>query len=100
MPFRYDALVATLTTLPRVEAGQMFGKACLKSGGKAFVALHRDDMVFKLTGAEHAEALAQPGARLWDPSGKGRSMREWVALPEASDELAGRLALAALAYVS
>ena len=32
----------------------------------------------KLTGDLHAEALKLKGAVLFDPSGKGRAMKEWV----------------------
>jgi hypothetical protein len=35
-------------------------------------------MVFKLTGDTHKEALSLDGSRLFDPSGKGRAMKEWV----------------------
>jgi len=38
-------------------------------------------MVFKLGGASHAEALALFGAKLFDPSERGRPMKEWVVVP-------------------
>ena len=38
-------------------------------------------MVFKLTGTDHTQALALEGAHLFDPSGKGRAMKEWVQAP-------------------
>lgn len=38
-------------------------------------------MVFKLGSPKHAEALALPGALLFDPSGRGRPMKEWVVVP-------------------
>jgi hypothetical protein len=31
----------------------------------------------------HAEALALPGAELFDPSGKGRPFKDWVSVPVA-----------------
>lgn len=40
-----------------------------------------DCMVFKLTGHVHKEALSLDGAKLFDPSGKGRPMKEWVQVP-------------------
>src|SRR5688572_6668809 len=65
-----------------VESGQMFGKPCLKVGGKAFAAVFRDEgMAFKLAGDAHAAALKLAGACLWDPSGKGRPMKAWVLVP-------------------
>ena len=81
------------------EQSQMFGKPCFKIGGKAFVAFFQEAMVFKLTGDEHTRALALEGAVLFDPSGKGRAMREWVQVPYASKDLWPELAKAACTYV-
>lgn len=67
--------------LKRAEFGQMFGKLCLKLEGKAFVAFFQEEMVFKLTGKDHEEALKLKEAQLFDPSGKGRPMKEWVQVP-------------------
>ena len=96
----YEKLVAHLGTSAGVAAGQMFGKACIKVNGKAFVCQHRDTVVFKLTGAHHEKALALKGAALLDPSGKGRPMKEWVALPVAQSRHFSVFAEAALAYVA
>ena len=65
------------------EESQMFGKPCFKVNGKAFVSFFQEEMVFKLTSQTHTEALALEGAQLFDPSGKGRAMKEWVQLPYA-----------------
>ncbi len=81
------------------EQSQMFGKPCFKTGGKAFVAYFQDSMVFKLTGDAHADALALEGAQLFDPSGKGRAMKEWVQVPNAHKDLWPELASAARQYV-
>ncbi len=95
----FDKLVRTLSKQDGVTSGQMFGKACLKVNGKAFVAQHLETVVFKLDGASHDRAMALPGAVLWDPSGKGRPMKEWVALgPDHSKNFLA-LAKAALKYV-
>ena len=96
----YEKLVQSLCAQPGVAAGQMFGKPCLKVGGKAFAAQHKEAVVFKLTGTEHARAVALPGAALWDPSGKGRPMKEWVALPARCNESFAALAAAAQLYVA
>lgn len=63
------------------EQGQLFGKACFKINGKAFICFFQQCMVFKLTGKEHTEALSLDGAQLFDPSGKDRPMKEWVQVP-------------------
>lgn len=62
------------------EESQMFGKPCFKIQGKAFICFFADCMVFKLSGSPHKEALQKEAALLFDPSGKGRPMKEWVQL--------------------
>ena len=96
----YEKLAKAFAATKGVTAGQMFGKACLKIKGKAFVAQHLDTVVFKLTSSSHEKALAIPGATLWDPSGKGRPMKEWVAVPAGASRNFKTLASAALAYVA
>jgi len=63
------------------EEGQMFGKPCFKIQGKAFIFFFQNEMVFKLSDDAHKEALGLKGAVLFDPSGKGRPMKEWVQVP-------------------
>lgn len=98
-----DAKALYLETGNRFEQAvesQLFGKPCFKVNGKAFISFFHDCMVFKLTGAPHAEALALDGASLFDPSGKGRPMKEWVQLPVEYADRWPALAKAALEYVS
>ena len=59
----------------------MFGKACFKINKKAFVAFFQNEMVFKLDGDIHTQALALEGAQLFDPAGNGRAMKQWVQMP-------------------
>jgi len=96
----YEKLVHRFAEQPNIAIGQMFGKPCIKVHTKAFIAHHLELIVFKLSGASHAMALARPGARLWDPSGKGRPMKEWVALPASESEIFNTLADASFAYLS
>jgi hypothetical protein len=77
----FNALADGFAKQPDVVRGQMFGKLCVKVNGKAFIAFHKDEMVFKLGGEAHKKALAMKNAHLWDPSGKGRPMKEWVCVP-------------------
>jgi hypothetical protein len=77
----YDAVVSEMVATSPTTSGKMFGMPCLKnSNGKAFAGYFEVAMVFKLGGSSHAEALALPGARLFDPMG-GRPMKEWVVVP-------------------
>jgi hypothetical protein len=96
---QFADLVKAFSTSDGVEAGQMFGKSCLKINGKAFVAQQDGLVVFKLDQPHHAKALNTPGAQLWDPSGKHRPMKEWVALPADASQSFNALAKAALAFV-
>jgi hypothetical protein len=96
----YEKLVAALLSNQAITASQMFGKACLKIGGKAFVAMHDSTIVFKLSGEAHKKAMSLKNAKLWDPSGKGRPMKEWVALPIAEERMFKSMAKSALAYVA
>lgn len=65
-----------------VTQGKLFGHPCLSVQGKAFMVRFHDDLVFKL-GRERATVLleAHGELRLFDPSGKGRAMRDWVQAP-------------------
>jgi hypothetical protein len=78
----YEAVVSEMMATTPTTSGKMFGMPCLKnSNGKAFAGYFEGTMVFKLAGASHAEALALPGAKLFDPSERGRPMKEWVVVP-------------------
>jgi hypothetical protein len=86
-------------SLKGAEKSQMFGKPCYKTGGKAFISFFENSMVFKLTGEPHAKALALKGARQFDPSGKGRPMKEWVQVDFSHKNKWKDLAEEALDYV-
>jgi len=79
----YDRLVAELIDTG-ASPGQMFGKPTLKVGSKAIACHFEDGVAFKLGSGtdEHASALELDGARLFDPSGMGRSMKDWVWVPQ------------------
>jgi len=74
----YQLLVQRLADGHAGVACQMFGKQCIKVSGKAAVAMFQDCIVCKLPAPEHAKAMALENSILWDPSGKGRAMKEWV----------------------
>ncbi|WP_417608960.1 hypothetical protein [Owenweeksia hongkongensis] len=81
------------------EKSQMFGKPCYKVNKKAFVCFFQNAMVFKLTDEAHKEALSLDGSQLFDPSGKGCAMKEWVQVPfDYKDQWKG-FAEKALEYV-
>ncbi len=95
----YDAVVSEITASSSAITGKMFGMPCLKNNGKAFAGYSENAMVFKLTAPQHAEALALMGARLFDPSGRDRPMREWVEVPVENAARWLEFARSALHYV-
>ena len=95
----YIAYLAIGTAMTGAGQSQMFGKPCFKIGGKAFACFFQNAMVFKLTGAAHATAMALPGSVLFDPSGSGRAMKEWVQVTGDHRALWPEFAAAALTYV-
>src|SRR5947209_20428681 len=96
----YDAVAGEVTATSSAITGQMFGMPCLKNNGKAFAGFYQNAMVFKLGAPRHAEALALSGALLFDPSGRGRPMKEWVVVPVEHASRWPELAQEALRYVS
>jgi len=97
----FDKIANELARNSDTKRGKMFGAHCLTVNGKAFAALSTSGgMTFKLTGDDHARALAIPGAALFDPSGMGRPMKEWVVVPAAQSAHWPDLADQARTYVA
>ena len=96
---KYAELVESFSSMKGVEASQMFGKPCLKIGGKAFVAHQKEILAFKLNGSALQNALAIKDAKNWDPSGAGRPMKEWAAIPAVTTVDFSVIAKDAMAYV-
>ena len=82
------------------EEGNLFGKPCFKINGKAFICFFENEMVFKLQGDEHEAALKLKGAKLFDPSGKKRPMKEWVQVPGSHKAEWPKLAKSAFKYIN
>ena len=95
----YNNLVEYIGQTHGGEAGQMFGKKCIKINGKTGIALFNECVVFKLPELELKKAMALAGSVLWDPSGKGRPMKEWVQVSIAHKAKFKEFAKAAAEYV-
>lgn len=95
----FEKIVSYLETHHGGISGQMFGKKCIKINNKAGVALFKDFLVFKLPKEIHSEAIALTGSELWDPSGKGRPMKEWVQITLEHKQKFEALAEASANYV-
>jgi hypothetical protein len=93
----FEAIARALAT-DHVELSVMFGMPSLKVDGKHFAGIFGDDVVFKLAGQPHAKALGITGAKLFDPSGTGRAMKEWVVIPYSAKGFWSDSARDALAY--
>jgi hypothetical protein len=81
------------------EKSQMFGKPCYKIGGKAFLCFFENCAVFKLGGDPFKTAMGFSGSKLFDPSGKGRAMKEWVQVKGIHQAEWKKLAKAACTFV-
>jgi hypothetical protein len=98
---QFDVIADTLAQNADTKRSKMFGAHCLTVNGKAFAALStKGGMTFKLVGDDHARALALPGASLFDPSGMGRPMKEWVLVPASQSAHWPALADQARTYVA
>ena len=86
--------------IKQAEKSQMFGKSCFKVNGKAFICFFQNEMVFKLNGDTHEEALALEGSKLFDPSGKKRPMKEWVQVSAQNAKKWEKYAMEAMKYVN
>lgn len=60
----------------------LFGGRAITWGRKVLAILDDDRIVLRLNSgsAEHAEALALPGAELWHPPGR-KPYKDWVSVP-------------------
>jgi hypothetical protein len=79
----WDTLVGEVTARhPAIRLSSMFGMPCLKRDtGKVVAGQWHGGITVKLTdAAQREQALALPGAALFDP-GMGRVMKEWVHVP-------------------
>jgi TfoX/Sxy family transcriptional regulator of competence genes len=74
-------LRAELGTLPGLSEKKMFGGIAFMIGGNMACGVIGDDLMVRVGTAQYAAALAQPGARVFDFSGK--PMAGWVMVAPA-----------------
>ncbi|TND07439.1 MAG: hypothetical protein FD123_3217 [Bacteroidetes bacterium] len=95
----WEIIAASFTKKKDVLLTKMMGHPSLKTNGKLCCCFFDGDMVFKLSGEEHARALALKGSKLFDPGSMGRPMKEWVQVKPAHEKLWPQFTEAALDYV-
>ncbi|MGA5821663.1 hypothetical protein ACPC54_27810 [Kitasatospora sp. NPDC094028] len=98
---RFAALVEELKQLPGVRpptAGRRFGSDALTADGHIFAMLSAGRLVLKLP-RTRVDELVAAGAGTHFDAGKGRPMREWLALDPAADLPWPQLAREAHAFV-
>lgn len=73
--------------LPNAALGQLFGKPSVKLGKVHFICGYQGCLVVKI-GKEAIENSRSKyeHAQLFDPSGKGRPMKDWLQLPQEYEE--------------
>jgi hypothetical protein len=96
----FDALTEELARTKKAEMARMFGKQCMTYRGNGFMAFSDGDLALKLSGQTREDALRLEGSRLWDPSGQGRAMKEWVLIPSVHAPKWSGLAQKSLEYIS
>jgi YjbR len=96
---RFDELVARYIGAPAVSEGTGFGSnPGLRTHGKIFAMLVRNELVVKLPKARVDELVAAEAGRRFDP-GHGRVMKEWLTVSPQADLDWSELAAEALAFV-
>jgi hypothetical protein len=84
---------------PEVEQGRMFRAVGLKTAGKFFAFVVKDELVVKLP-AERVDELVTTGAgRRFDP-GHGRLMKEWATLRPADETACAAYVVEARTFVA
>jgi hypothetical protein len=97
---RFDELTARYLGAPAISMGTGFGSnPGLRTHGRIFAMLVRDELVVKLPKDRVDELVAAGAGTNFDP-GHGRLMREWLSIPGDADLDWAQLADEALAFVT
>jgi TfoX/Sxy family transcriptional regulator of competence genes len=82
----YEAVVAELCADPAVVVTQMMGMPTLKADGKMFCGEWEGELVVKIGRDRVGELIAAGRAAPFDPSGRGRPMKDWALVAEPADD--------------
>jgi hypothetical protein len=95
----FATVVDELAIVGDVEQALWFGAPALKVEGRIFVALRRGALLARLGADEVDQRVARRDGVRFDPSGKGRPMKDWLESTAEHDQWV-ELALAALAFTA
>jgi hypothetical protein len=82
----YRRLVEELCADPAVSDAQMMGMPALKFGTKMFGGFFDDSLVVKLGRGRADELIAAGAAQPFDPSGRGRPMKDWALITSGESD--------------
>ncbi len=83
-----DRVREKLSENPEIRERKMFGGIAFMLSGNMAVGVSKDDLMVRIDPDDQDEALAEPGVRVFDMT--GRSMKGWILVaPEAIDEDSG-----------
>jgi hypothetical protein len=85
-PEGYRAVVHELLADPAVSEGQMMGMPALKVGAKMFGGVFDGELIVKVGRARAGSLIESRKARAFDPSGRGRPMKDWAMVGEPADD--------------
>jgi TfoX/Sxy family transcriptional regulator of competence genes len=77
----HPLFTAALPHDPRASSMKMFGGIGAMVNGHMYAGLWADTVVVRLDDPERNRVLALPGGKLFDPTGKGKPMKDMVLLP-------------------
>jgi hypothetical protein len=81
----YRSTVERLCEDPRVTETRMMGMPALKRVGKLFGGFHDEALIVRLGRQRVDELIAADLGSAFDPSGRGRPMKDWIAIPLPAD---------------
>ena len=83
---RYREVVDELLADAAVTEAKMMGMPSLKVGDKMFGGLFDGELVVKVGRNRVEELVAADRASPFDPSGRGRPMKDWAMIPESEGD--------------
>jgi hypothetical protein len=82
----YRRVVDELRADPAFSEAQMMGMPALKLGSTMFGGFHDGDLVVKVGRTRVEELITEGRAQPFDPSGRGRPMKDWAQVAEPVDD--------------